>query len=71
MYVNSNKNMDIQRLVILIILLFTAYYFFVKKEEGLENTSDDLRTQHDKACSQKSINEAFLTWVFGSPQTVR
>lgn len=62
-----NEQMDIKNLFFLIILFFGLYYIFVRKET-FENEKDNAES---KGCSQKSINENVLYYIFGAPHFVR
>jgi hypothetical protein len=59
-----DDKIDIQKLAILTVILFIGYYIFIEKKEKLENTEN-------KACSQKAINDGYLSYIFGSVQSTR
>jgi hypothetical protein len=58
--------MDIQNLAIITIILFAIYYLLVSTKEHF----DQIQNQ-DKACSQKAINDSYMSYIFGGVKSVR
>ena len=57
------------RYIILIIAALCAFYYYTSRESFQDTTSKD--TKASKECGKKSINEAYLTNIFGTPQFIR
>lgn len=62
----SNKTFIIIAIVLIVLMIIQ----YNTNQELVEKMSND-KQKSDKICSQKSINDAYSYWIFGSPKFVR
>lgn len=60
--------MNIQHLAIITLILFAIYYILVSTKEHFEQIEIKNR---DKACSQKAINDSYISYIFGGVKSIR
>lgn len=66
-----NYEITFEHLVILVAILYILMFIIKTKESFDQEESKDKPPQKDKACSQASINEGYLHYLFNSPPVPR